>query len=85
MCDECCLLSVAGCPTTWDDIRCWNHAEVGQVVSVSCANVSQLFANNQGKYKKIKCRMLLLYFMYVVYFLRGSLLYYLILFYAYGS
>ncbi|KAF3835490.1 hypothetical protein F7725_028048 [Dissostichus mawsoni] len=37
-----------GCPTTWDDIRCWNRAEVGQVVSVSCANVSQLFANNQG-------------------------------------
>ncbi|GLD49484.1 pituitary adenylate cyclase-activating polypeptide type I receptor-like isoform X1, partial [Lates japonicus] len=36
-----------GCPTAWDDIRCWLRAEVGQVVSVSCANVSQLFANNQ--------------------------------------
>ncbi|KAM3619674.1 uncharacterized protein V6R79_011656 [Siganus canaliculatus] len=37
-----------GCPTSWDEIRCWYRAEVGQVVSVSCANVSQLFANNQG-------------------------------------
>ncbi|XP_056271255.1 pituitary adenylate cyclase-activating polypeptide type I receptor-like isoform X1 [Pseudoliparis swirei] len=37
-----------GCPTAWDDIRCWYRAEVGRVVSVSCANVSQLFANNQG-------------------------------------
>ncbi|CAB1457639.1 unnamed protein product [Pleuronectes platessa] len=36
------------CPTVWDDIRCWSRAAVGQVVSVSCANVSQLFANNQG-------------------------------------
>uniref|UniRef100_A0A8C2WRV3 Growth hormone releasing hormone receptor b n=1 Tax=Cyclopterus lumpus TaxID=8103 RepID=A0A8C2WRV3_CYCLU len=44
---ECCPL-VSGCPTAWDDIRCWYRAEVGQVVSVSCANVSQLFANNQG-------------------------------------
>ena len=33
----------------WDEIRCWYRAEVGQVVSVSCSNVSQLFANNQGK------------------------------------
>uniref|UniRef100_A0A3Q1D6D2 Growth hormone releasing hormone receptor b n=1 Tax=Amphiprion ocellaris TaxID=80972 RepID=A0A3Q1D6D2_AMPOC len=37
-----------GCPTVWDDIRCWHRAEFGQVISVSCANVSQLFANNQG-------------------------------------
>ncbi|KAM4629868.1 vasoactive intestinal polypeptide receptor 1 [Polymixia lowei] len=37
-----------GCQTEWDEIRCWYYAEVGQVVSVSCANVSQLFANNQG-------------------------------------
>ncbi|TNN63929.1 hypothetical protein EYF80_025862 [Liparis tanakae] len=35
------------CPTAWDDIRCWYRAEVGRVVSVSCANVSQMFANNQ--------------------------------------
>lgn len=40
---------VSGCPTVWDEIRCWYRAEVGQVVSVSCANVSQLFANNHGK------------------------------------
>eukprot|EP00064_Thunnus_orientalis_P012612 superscaffoldBa00001955_g12647 len=33
-----------GCPTLWDEIRCWYRAEVGQVVSVSCANISQLFA-----------------------------------------
>ncbi|XP_056234381.1 pituitary adenylate cyclase-activating polypeptide type I receptor-like [Seriola aureovittata] len=37
----------AGCPTFWDDIGCWFRAEVGQVVSVSCSNVSQLFVNNQ--------------------------------------
>uniref|UniRef100_A0A3B4ZT09 Pituitary adenylate cyclase-activating polypeptide type I receptor-like n=1 Tax=Stegastes partitus TaxID=144197 RepID=A0A3B4ZT09_9TELE len=37
-----------GCPTLWDNIRCWYRAEVGQVISISCANVSQLFANNQG-------------------------------------
>uniref|UniRef100_A0A667YQ67 Growth hormone releasing hormone receptor b n=1 Tax=Myripristis murdjan TaxID=586833 RepID=A0A667YQ67_9TELE len=43
-----CCRHVPGCPTEWDNIRCWSRAEVGQVVSVSCANVSQLFANNQG-------------------------------------
>uniref|UniRef100_A0A672YTH2 Growth hormone releasing hormone receptor a n=1 Tax=Sphaeramia orbicularis TaxID=375764 RepID=A0A672YTH2_9TELE len=36
------------CPTHWDDIRCWTSAEVGQVVNVSCTDVSQLFDNNQG-------------------------------------
>lgn len=41
---------VPGCPTAWDQIRCWYRAEVGQVVSVSCANVSQLFADNDGKW-----------------------------------
>ncbi|XP_013873373.1 pituitary adenylate cyclase-activating polypeptide type I receptor [Austrofundulus limnaeus] len=40
--------SKTGCPTLWDNIRCWRRVEVGQVVRVSCANVSQLFANNQG-------------------------------------
>ncbi|XP_053700283.1 pituitary adenylate cyclase-activating polypeptide type I receptor-like [Synchiropus splendidus] len=35
------------CPTVWDDVRCWHRAEVGQVIRVSCANVSLLF-NNQG-------------------------------------
>ncbi|KAM9364908.1 vasoactive intestinal polypeptide receptor 1 [Pholidichthys leucotaenia] len=40
--------SKTGCSTVWDDIRCWHRAEVGQVIRVSCANVSQLFANNQG-------------------------------------
>uniref|UniRef100_A0A665WDG7 Pituitary adenylate cyclase-activating polypeptide type I receptor-like n=1 Tax=Echeneis naucrates TaxID=173247 RepID=A0A665WDG7_ECHNA len=33
----------------WDEIQCWYRAEVGQVVSVSCANVFQLFAHQQGK------------------------------------
>ncbi|KAG5849811.1 hypothetical protein ANANG_G00075660 [Anguilla anguilla] len=37
-----------GCRTEWDEIRCWWRAEVGQVVNVSCAEVSQLFSNNQG-------------------------------------
>lgn len=41
---------LSGCPTAWDDIGCWSRAEVGQVVSLSCANVSQLFANTQGKW-----------------------------------
>lgn len=52
--DACCLL-VSGCQTAWDDIRCWHRAEVGQVVSISCANVSQLFANNQGKSLQLTC------------------------------
>ncbi|KAJ8389012.1 hypothetical protein AAFF_G00124090 [Aldrovandia affinis] len=37
-----------GCRTEWDEIRCWRQAEVGQVVNVSCAEVSQLFTDNQG-------------------------------------
>uniref|UniRef100_A0AAR2J5U8 Growth hormone releasing hormone receptor a n=1 Tax=Pygocentrus nattereri TaxID=42514 RepID=A0AAR2J5U8_PYGNA len=41
-------LSLSGCRTDWDDIRCWDRAEVGQVVNVACSNVSQLFANNNG-------------------------------------
>ncbi|CAL8394146.1 unnamed protein product [Boreogadus saida] len=40
-------LDLNGCQTKWDDIRCWRGAQVGQVVRVSCANVSQLFANNE--------------------------------------
>ncbi|XP_056460012.1 pituitary adenylate cyclase-activating polypeptide type I receptor-like [Gadus chalcogrammus] len=40
--------SASGCQTKWDDIRCWRGAPVGQVVRVSCANVSQMFANNEG-------------------------------------
>ncbi|XP_061883956.1 vasoactive intestinal polypeptide receptor [Entelurus aequoreus] len=32
-----------GCQTEWDNISCWFHAEVGQVVAASCANISQLF------------------------------------------
>lgn len=40
--------SPAGCRTEWDEIRCWRRAEVGQVVNVSCAEVSQLFSNNHG-------------------------------------
>uniref|UniRef100_A0A3B1JN84 Growth hormone releasing hormone receptor b n=1 Tax=Astyanax mexicanus TaxID=7994 RepID=A0A3B1JN84_ASTMX len=38
----------SGCQTEWDEIRCWNRAEVGQVVNVSCSEVSQLFAKNHG-------------------------------------
>ncbi|XP_042178277.1 pituitary adenylate cyclase-activating polypeptide type I receptor [Oncorhynchus tshawytscha] len=34
-----------GCRTEWDEIRCWSRAEVGQIVNVSCSDVSQLFAN----------------------------------------
>ncbi|XP_061621218.1 pituitary adenylate cyclase-activating polypeptide type I receptor-like isoform X1 [Phyllopteryx taeniolatus] len=41
------LSTGTGCPTVWDEIRCWYRAEVGQVVGVSCANISQLF-NNKG-------------------------------------
>ncbi|KAM4739768.1 pituitary adenylate cyclase-activating polypeptide type I receptor [Anableps anableps] len=46
--------SKTGCPTLWDDIYCWYRAEVGQMVRVSCANVSQLFANNQA-YVSMNC------------------------------
>ncbi|XP_028977297.2 pituitary adenylate cyclase-activating polypeptide type I receptor [Esox lucius] len=34
-----------GCRTEWDEIWCWYRVEVGQVVNVSCSDVSQLFAN----------------------------------------
>ncbi|MCJ8729750.1 hypothetical protein PDJAM_G00110150 [Pangasius djambal] len=40
--------TITGCRTEWDEIRCWYRAEVGQVVNVSCSEVSQLFANNNG-------------------------------------
>ncbi|KAG1972759.1 pituitary adenylate cyclase-activating polypeptide type I receptor [Pimephales promelas] len=40
--------NITGCHTNWDGIWCWNRAEVGQVVNVSCSEVSQLFATNQG-------------------------------------
>lgn len=49
-----CLL-VPGCSTHWDDIRCWSRAEVGQVISVSCANASQLFNNKQGNAPVLRC------------------------------
>lgn len=45
---ECCL-ALSGCPTSWDEIRCWFRAEVGEVARVSCVNASQLFADNDGK------------------------------------
>ncbi|XP_017289792.1 pituitary adenylate cyclase-activating polypeptide type I receptor [Kryptolebias marmoratus] len=44
--------SKTGCPTVWDNIWCWHRVDVGQVVSVSCANASQLFADNQGYVRK---------------------------------
>ncbi|KAM4575237.1 pituitary adenylate cyclase-activating polypeptide type I receptor [Fundulus diaphanus] len=40
--------SKTGCPTLWDDIRCWYQAEEGQVVKVSCGNISQLFVDNKA-------------------------------------
>ncbi|KAM6922030.1 LOW QUALITY PROTEIN: vasoactive intestinal polypeptide receptor 1 [Xenentodon cancila] len=40
--------ATTGCPTVWDNIWCWYRADVGQVVSVSCANVSLFFPNNHG-------------------------------------
>ncbi|XP_037105338.1 pituitary adenylate cyclase-activating polypeptide type I receptor-like isoform X1 [Syngnathus acus] len=45
------LSTGAGCPTVWDEIRCWYAAEVGQVVGVSCANVSLLFLNQGHIYR----------------------------------
>nr|XP_057929397.1 pituitary adenylate cyclase-activating polypeptide type I receptor [Doryrhamphus excisus] len=41
----------AVCPTSWDNIRCWLRAEVGQVVRVSCANISQLFQKRGSVYR----------------------------------
>lgn len=42
------VVGPSGCPTSWDQIRCWFRAEVGQVARVSCVNASQLFADNDG-------------------------------------
>uniref|UniRef100_A0A673MLG4 Vasoactive intestinal polypeptide receptor 1-like n=1 Tax=Sinocyclocheilus rhinocerous TaxID=307959 RepID=A0A673MLG4_9TELE len=39
---------VKRCRTEWDDFWCWYRAEVGQVVNVSCYEVSQFFAINHG-------------------------------------
>ncbi|XP_076871029.1 vasoactive intestinal polypeptide receptor 1 isoform X2 [Brachyhypopomus gauderio] len=36
------------CRTEWDEIWCWHGADVGQVVNVSCFEVSQLFDKNYG-------------------------------------
>ncbi|KAM6948400.1 growth hormone releasing hormone receptor a [Aplochiton taeniatus] len=38
----------SGCRTEWDEIRCWQRAEVGQVVNASCSEVFQHFSSNQG-------------------------------------
>ncbi|XP_001331921.5 pituitary adenylate cyclase-activating polypeptide type I receptor isoform X1 [Danio rerio] len=38
--------NVTGCPTEWDEFWCWSGAEVGQVVNISCSEVSQLFVNH---------------------------------------
>ncbi|XP_016398285.1 vasoactive intestinal polypeptide receptor 1 [Sinocyclocheilus rhinocerous] len=40
--------NITGCRTEWDDFWCWYRAEVGQVVNVSCYEVSQFFAINHG-------------------------------------
>ncbi|XP_016140242.1 vasoactive intestinal polypeptide receptor 1-like [Sinocyclocheilus grahami] len=40
--------NITGCRTEWDDFWCWYRAEVGQVVNVSCPEVSQFFAINNG-------------------------------------
>uniref|UniRef100_A0A3B3TKL6 Growth hormone releasing hormone receptor b n=1 Tax=Poecilia latipinna TaxID=48699 RepID=A0A3B3TKL6_9TELE len=42
------LIVFPGCPTDWDDIYCWHRANVGQVIRVSCTNISKLFADNQA-------------------------------------
>ncbi|XP_077440729.1 pituitary adenylate cyclase-activating polypeptide type I receptor [Vanacampus margaritifer] len=45
------LAAGTGCPTLWDEIRCWYGVEVGQVLGVSCANISQLFHNKGSVYR----------------------------------
>ncbi|XP_077391289.1 vasoactive intestinal polypeptide receptor 1 [Festucalex cinctus] len=45
------MADATGCPTAWDEIRCWYGVEVGQVVGVSCANISQLFHNKGYVYR----------------------------------
>ncbi|XP_051930141.1 vasoactive intestinal polypeptide receptor 1 [Hippocampus zosterae] len=43
--------AAAGCPTLWDEIRCWKAVEVGRAVGVACANISQLFDNKGSVYR----------------------------------
>ncbi|XP_056605701.1 pituitary adenylate cyclase-activating polypeptide type I receptor [Triplophysa dalaica] len=40
--------NITGCRTEPDQIWCWYRAEVGQVVNVSCSEVSQFYAKNHG-------------------------------------
>ncbi|XP_038147534.1 pituitary adenylate cyclase-activating polypeptide type I receptor [Cyprinodon tularosa] len=40
--------SKTGCPTSWDHMYCWHQAQVGEVVRILCADITQLFADNQG-------------------------------------
>ncbi|XP_066573214.1 vasoactive intestinal polypeptide receptor 1 [Amia ocellicauda] len=37
-----------GCPTEWDDIRCWPRADVGHSISVTCSEVFQHFPTKKG-------------------------------------
>uniref|UniRef100_A0A3Q2DMJ2 Growth hormone releasing hormone receptor b n=1 Tax=Cyprinodon variegatus TaxID=28743 RepID=A0A3Q2DMJ2_CYPVA len=36
------------CPTSWDHMYCWHRAQVGEVIRILCADITQLFADNQG-------------------------------------
>lgn len=45
---------LAGCKTEWDDIVCWQRAEVGQVVNVSCSEVFQHFSSSQGWFPRYR-------------------------------
>ncbi|KAK7159795.1 hypothetical protein R3I94_005971 [Phoxinus phoxinus] len=37
-----------GCGTDWDGIRCWQTANSGQLINVSCSEVFQHISNTQG-------------------------------------
>lgn len=41
----CLFVCFSGCRTEWDEVRCWYRADVGQIVNVSCSDISLLFAN----------------------------------------
>lgn len=63
------LLCISGCSTNWDELWCWYRAEVGQVVNVSCSEVSQLFAPNHGKLLLSQAATLILFYYYLVWLL----------------
>lgn len=43
------LLTGVGCKAIWDNIACWDRAEVGETVTRECPRVLKMFFGRNGK------------------------------------